>query len=257
MSKLTVQYLMKEYVKDGKSTSEIAKQLKCHPEKVRRALKKHGIPVRSKKQAANNFYEQGGVNARAGYKFTDEEKEANAIRAKEFYLYDERAEEVKQKLSALAKKQWDKVSEDERKKIAKRLHQASHEASKHGSKAEIKIAELLHTKYEWMTMHHVKQIPGIGDLECDIVLPQKKVVIEVDGVVHRDAIFDEKRLEDAIKRDKKKDDILTGFGWKVIRVKVVCDKYSLGSCLMVTEKIDSLLRSKKLSKKQIHHMEME
>jgi very-short-patch-repair endonuclease len=255
--KLTLNYLMKEYVDKGKSTSEIAKSLKCHPEKVRRALKKHGIPVRNKAQAAQNFYEQGGVNARKGYTFTDEEKEANALRAKEFYLHDERANEVKEKLSKLAKKQWDKISDKERKKIAKRLHQASHEASKHGSKAELKLAELLHDKYDWMTMQKVKQIPGIGDLECDIVLPEKKVVIEVDGVVHRDAIFDEKRLKDAKDRDKKKNDILTAFGWKVIRIKVLCEKYSLGSCLMTAEKIDNLLNSKKLEQGKVFHMEME
>lgn len=253
--KLTVGFLMREYVKNEKSTVAIAKMVGAYPEQVRRALKKYNIPVRSRSKASRNFYDKGGENARKGYQFTEEEKERAAITAKEYWLSDE-SKAAREKISKASKKYWQTVSKADKRKIVERLHQACREASKEGSRAQLTIAALLAEKYDYYVETGVVNIAGIGDFEVDIALPHQGIAIEVDGITHFEQVYSDDRYERAQRADKEKNDILKGIGWSVVRIRLVCERFSKGSCLMVTEKLHKMIAGKNFKKKQVNYVEM-
>jgi very-short-patch-repair endonuclease len=255
-NKLTADFLLKHYVQDQKSTVEIAEILNCYPEQIRRALKKFNIPVRTKAKASRNFYENGGINSRKGYEFSPEEKERASIIAKEYWLSDD-SEDAREKISESSRTLWEQKSKDERQATISRLHQACREASKYGSKAQRRIAEVLNSKYGYKTQTGMTTIVGIGNLEVDIAIPREGIVIEVDGITHFEDVYSDNRYERAQEHDQKKNDILTGAGWSVIRVKLVCERYSNGSCLIVCDKLNKMMKEKSYNKKGITYVEME
>ena len=254
-SLLTAEFLYKHYVQDGKSTSAIAKMTGCFPTQVNRALKKFGISVRSKSQASRNFYEHGGENSRKGYEFTEEEKEDAAISAKYFWMSKD-SKEARKKISSTSQEMWDKRTDEDRKATVARLHRACRIASQQGSKAQRKVAEILEQKYGYAIMTSLTAFAGIGDLEVDIGLPEHAIAIEVDGVTHYKEVYSDDRYERAQEADSRKNRILMSAGWSVIRVKLVCERYSVGSCLMVCEKLNTMIKEKKYKKNDVSYVDM-
>jgi len=255
-NQLSADFLHQHYTKGKKSTVEISKMVGCYPEQVRRALKKHNIPVRSKSKASKNFYSQGGENSRKGYEFTEEEKERASIIAKEYWLSEQSAN-AKAKISESSSAMWDKKTDKEKQEVVARLHAACRIASQQGSKAQRKIAEILDTKYGYTVMNGVTTLAGIGDLEVDIALPEQGIVIEVDGITHFEQVYSDNRYERAQEADARKNDIMTGAGWSVIRVQLVCERYSVGSCLIVCEKLHKMITEKNYEKRGVIYVEME
>jgi hypothetical protein len=255
-NQLTAEFLHTYYVQQQKSTVEISKMTETYPEQVRRALKKYNIPVRSRSKASRNFYENGGENARKGYKFTEQEKEVASLIAKEFWLSGD-SSEARKKISKSSKKMWENVSDEEKKEIVARLHQACRLASINGSKTQIHIAELLQNKYGYEVLTGVTQLVGIGNLEVDIALPAKSIVIEVDGITHFDDVYSDNRFERAQEHDARKNNILNQAGWSVIRVQLMCERYSKGSCLMVCQKLDEMIKTGDFEKNNVTYIEAE
>lgn len=254
-SKLSVEFLRKHYVEDKKSTVEIAKMVGTYPETIRRALKKHGIPLRSRSKATRNYYKKGGENARKGYKFSQEEKEQASIRAKEFWLSEE-SEEAKRKIAKRSTQYWDEISDAEKKKIIGNLHLACREASQHGSRTQNVLADMLAEKYGYKVKTGMTQLIGIGNLEIDIALPEEGIVIEVDGKTHFEQVFSDNRYERAQEHDKKKNKVLTGAGWSVIRVRILCERHSMGSCLLTAQQLHEMIEQKKYKKRGVSYIEM-
>ncbi len=253
--RLTADFLLKEYVENEKSTVAIAKATGTYPEQVRRALKKHNIPVRSRSKASRTFYKNGGVNARKGYEFTEEEKERASITAKEFWLSEE-SEDARKKIAKASKKYWKTVPKSEKKKIVERLHQACREASQKGSKAQLTLAAILAEKYDYYVQTGVVQIAGLGDLEVDIALPHEGIAIEVDGITHFEDVYSDDRFERAQEADQRKNDQLTGVGWSVIRVQLHCERFSRGSCLLAAEQLHEMINEKNYDKNGVSFVEM-
>ena len=252
---LTPDFLHKHYVTDKKSTVAIAKMLGCYPEQVRRALKKYHIPVRTKSTASRNFYDQCGINSRKGYEFSQQEKDDASINAKNWWLSDE-SEEARAKISKSSKSMWDGKTKSEKAEVVARLHQACRIASQEGSKAEKKIAEILNTRYGYKVLTGVTELAGIGNLEVDIALPELGIIIEVDGITHFEDVYSDNRYERAQEHDAKKNDIMNGAGWSVIRVQLVCERYSVGSCLLICDKLDKTIQQQTYEKRGVCYVEM-
>lgn len=254
--RLTLEFLKKHYVEDKKSTVEISKMVGCYPEQVRRALKKYGLKIRSKAKASRNFYEKGGENSRKGYKFTDEEREQASINAKYYWLSPD-SNEARYKISRSSQAMWDEKSEAEKAEIVARLHQACRVASQYGSKAQRKVAEILSQKYGYGVLTGVTTLAGIGELEVDIAIPEHGVIIEIDGITHFEDIYSDDRYERAQEADARKNSIMTGAGWSVIRVRLVCERYSVGSCLLTCANLDDMIKGKKYKKRGVVYLNME
>jgi very-short-patch-repair endonuclease len=255
-NQLTVDFLLREYGEKKKSTVEIANMVGCYPEQVRRALKKHGIPVRSKSKASRNFYDKGGENSRKGYKFTEAERERASVVAKEYWLSED-SEEAKDKISTSSRNMWEQKTDAEKQETVARLHQACRLASQQGSKAQRTIADILAKKYKYVVLTGVTELVGIGNLEIDIALPEKGIIIEVDGITHFEDVYSDNRYERAQEHDRKKNDVLTSAGWSVIRVRLVCERYSRGSCFLVCEKLHDMIENKEYQNRGVTYTEME
>jgi very-short-patch-repair endonuclease len=253
--KITADFLLREYVEKKRSTSEIAQEVGCFPEQIRRALRRFNIPVRSRIQASHNFYDNGGENARKGYQFSEKEKETASISAKEYWLSNA-SKEARAKIAEKSQAYWDTVSDDEKQAIIERLHRACREAAANGSKAQRMIEKILKDKYHYVTMLGVVQIAGIGDLEVDIALPGVGIAIEVDGITHFRDVYSDDRYERAMEADKRKNDILTRAGWSVVRIVLKCDRYSKGACLMVCDKLHKMIEAKDYAKKSVSFIDM-
>ena len=254
-SQLTVEFLLKHYVQEKQSTVDIAKLAGCYPEQVRRTLKKYNIPVRTKSKASRNFYANGGENSRKGYEFSPEEKEQASLSAKNFWLSDD-SEPAREKISQASQQMWSEKSDSEKRATVERLHQACREAAKNGSKAQRKVAEILAKKYKYKVLTSVTELVGIGELEVDIALPKQGIIIEIDGITHFEDVYSDNRYERAQEADARKNDIMIGAGWSVIRVQLVCERYSVGSCLMTCEELHNMIQANKYKKLGITYVEM-
>lgn len=253
---LTAEYLYEEYVKKQRSTVDIAKQWGIFPEQCRRLLKKHKIPIRDKSTASKTFYENGGINPRKGHKCTPEEKEKTALAAKEYWNTAE-GKKAKRRVSKASKKMWESVTDSKKQEIISNLHRACREASQEGSKSQKQIAKILREKYNYKVMSSVREIAGIGNLEVDIALPQHAIAIEVDGLTHYEDVFSDNRYERAQKHDAKKNNILTSYGWSVIRVRLTAPRYSLASALLAAEQLHNLIQTNKYNKKGVTYIDCE
>ena len=254
-NKLTPEFLRQHYVEEEKSTVQISKLVGCFPEQIRRALKKFGIPIRSKSNASRNFYENGGENSRKGYEFTEEEKEQASITAKEYWLSDE-SESARQKIAQSSKKMWDGKTKAEKQEVVRRLHQACRLASINGSKTQIKVAEILRKKYGYHVLEGVTELVGVGALEVDIALPRQSIVIEIDGITHFEHVYSDNRYERAQEADARKNSIMNGAGDSVIRVQLVCERYSVGSCLIACEALNKMIKEGNYEKRGVSYVEM-
>lgn len=255
LSKLTADLLLKEYVENQKSTVAIAKITGSYPEQVRRALKKYNIPIRTRSKASQNFYENGGINARKGYKFSEEEKEQASVNSKEYWLSED-SNEARKKIAKASKRYWKTVSKSEKSAIIERLHLACRKASKEGSKAQLTVAAILAEKYDYYVETGVVQIAGIGDLEVDITLPHEGIAIEVDGITHFEEVYSDNRYDRAQEADARKNEKLTNVGWSVIRIQLHCERFSKGSCLISCKELHEMIENKTYNKNDVTILEM-
>lgn len=86
----------------------------------------------------------------------------------------------------------------------------SKKCSKIGSKNEILCYKLLKSIYS-TTIHHDYSL--VKNLEIDISIPDKKVAINWDGIVHRKPIYGEKVLSNIIRKDNIKSATLKKNNW--------------------------------------------
>jgi len=96
--------------------------------------------------------------------------------------------------------------------------------TKEGSKAEKFLRQkLLDEGYD--VQLHVKNLIE-GNFEIDLLLPELKLIIEIDGPQHFLPLFGEKRLEDVVKFDSIKNGLLISKGFCVIRIRYLCKHMS-------------------------------
>ena len=65
-----------------------------------------------------------------------------------------------------------------------------------------------------------------GNFEIDLFLPALNTIIEIDGPQHFLPYFGEDKLAKTIKMDSKKNGMLLGAGFCIVRVKYLCKNMS-------------------------------
>ena len=107
------QYLVEEYVDKQRSTHEIADDLGTYPNKVRRALIKHGIPVRNRSDAQTAALKNGTQShPTKGAPLSPEHREK--IGERTLNVWSTMTNEEKIRRSELSRTQWDKMGDDQR-----------------------------------------------------------------------------------------------------------------------------------------------
>ena len=127
--------IVKFYVKDKKSTYEIAKMFKTYPNKIRRVLIKHGVELKSKSDAQKNALKNGTAKIPTeGHKRTKEERLKISKGLQE--RWDNISAEEYDKHVEQAKKRWSKLTQLEKKNMANAAACGVRKAGKEGSKLE-------------------------------------------------------------------------------------------------------------------------
>ena len=210
------EWCYKQYWTLERSVGDIAKELDTYPNKVRRALKSHGIKLRDKGSAQAVALKKGRSSHPTKDKGHSEEaklKISESVAQNWENLSDEELEARRE----TARQQWANMSEEEKLKLRESAVPGIKRASKEGSKLEKYIQSQL-TKSGYVIEYHKKGVVPNANLEVDIYLPEIGTAIEIDGPSHFLPIWGQEALNKTIKSDNEKNGLLRYHGVMVLRV---------------------------------------
>ena len=196
----------KQYWTLERSIGDIAKELDTYPNKVRRAVKSHGIKLRDKGSAQTVALKRGRSSHPTKDKGHSEEaklKISEGVAQNWENLSDEEFEARRE----TSREQWRNMSEEEKIKLRESAIPGIKKASKEGSKLEKYIRDKL-IKEKYVVEYHKKGIVPNANLEVDIYLPEIGTAIEIDGPSHFLPIWGEDALKKTIKSDNEKNGLL-------------------------------------------------
>jgi hypothetical protein len=132
---LTYEYLVEEYVNKKRSTHEIAEDLNTYPNRVRRALKKHGIVVRDRSEAQTLAIVSGRNQhpTQGKHLSSDHRQKIGEFAARR---WAEMSDEEKQRRSEISKKMWAEMGNDRKEEMQQKALEGVRKAAATGSKLE-------------------------------------------------------------------------------------------------------------------------
>ncbi len=198
------------------STYEIAKQLDTYPNKIRRTLKKHKIPLKDKSQAQKIALQKGrSAHPTEGKKRSIEER-VKISQSLENYWQD-MSDRERNRRSKQAKDNWKNMPDSVKESMRSKGIAAIRAAASEGSKLE-KFFEKRLIEAGYRVQLHKLLIPS-ENLEIDLYIPGLQTIIEVDGPSHFLPIWGQEKLDKQINADLRKTGTLLTKGYVVIRVK--------------------------------------
>ena len=206
----------KQYWIQERSIGDIAKELDTYPNKVRRALKSHGIKLRDKGSAQAVALKKGRSSHPTKDKGHSEESKLK-ISESVAQSWENLSYEELEARRETAREQWANMSEEDKIKLRESAIPGIKKASREGSKLEKYIREEL-TKNGYVIEYHKKGIVPNSNLEVDIYLPEMGTAIEIDGPSHFLPIWGQEALSKTIKSDNEKNGLLRYHGVMVLRV---------------------------------------
>jgi len=218
---LKAEYIRKMYKEEKKSFGQIANELNTYANKIRRDAKKFNIPIRTKSEAQKNALSTGThKHPTKGTERNESTKQKIGKSMMDSWssLSDKQLKERKNQ----QKKRWESIPENKKQEMLKKANMAVRTASVLGSKLEKFILEHL-IKDGYRVDFHKEQVLSNTKLQLDLFLPTMDVVIEVDGPSHFLPVWGEETLQKNKKYDRKKEGLIIGKGWKIIRIKQTKD----------------------------------
>jgi len=211
-----VKILYEQYVVQQKSFGSIALEYDTYANKLRRDAKKFNIKIRTKSESQKIALEKGiHKHPTKGTQRSSEIKEK--IGRSVMNAWDSMNEADRDRRSEISKKNWDKLTDNEKKERFLKANEAIRKSSKHGSKLETFLLNaLLENGYK--VEPHKQNILNTN-LHVDLFLPGLNIAIEVDGPSHHEPVWGDEALQRAKRYDDKKNGLLLGKGLKLIRVK--------------------------------------
>ena len=230
---------VKKLYEEGASSYRISKELGISKTSVVNILHGMGVKMRSKSEGQKNALANGcAAHPTEGRERTAEEKtKISRSMEKQWAKWSKKKRQAHVKLM---KKLWEARPKKEREEMSRKASLAILEASKYGSKIENKFAEFL-SEQGFDVVQHKKHLIGDHELEIDILLPSRKVVIEVDGPTHFLPIWGDENLEKTQASDIKKDAIYSTAGYHVIRIQVAAGDLSVYRFKEASQKLLRLL----------------
>lgn len=206
------------YIKQNKSTYEIAEMLKTYPNKIVRALRKMGYTLRTRAESQKLAIDSERVtHPTKGKERSYEEK--LKISAKVSKHWEKMSDEDRENRVGAAKVRWEALPDSKKKEMSDLSSEAIRKASKEGSKFEKFLQDKLTAHYS--IEFHKKCLIQNHNLEIDIYVPQLKTAIEVDGPSHFLPMWGEAKLQKQTKADLDKNGLLLSNGYVIIRLKVL------------------------------------
>lgn len=206
-------YLQEYYVRQEKSTHVLADELGTYPNQVLRALRHHGLPVRTKAQAQQVALKKGRhrhpTRGRQVSRQTRERIGEGVGRAWERMSEEARAERVR-----LGRLQWERTPEADREELRRLATDAMRRARGEGSRLERCLAAGL--REAGLAVEPRTRVAG---RLVDLLLPDLRVAIQVDGPGHHLPVWGEERLARVVRDDAAATADLVAAGVAVVRVK--------------------------------------
>lgn len=229
----------KLYSSENKSFYDIAEILGTYPNKIRRDAKSLNIPIRTKSEAQKNALQTGKhKHPTKGRERSEEEK--NKIGNSVMESWESMSDKQLQKRKKIAQKNWEKLSNDEKEYMQRSATAAVRHASKVGTKLEkFLLNRLLQNGYS--VDFHKEQTLVNTKLQIDIFLPKLNIAIEVDGPSHFEPVWGDESLKRNITYDQKKEGLIIGKGWHLIRLKQTKD-FSQARARKCYEKLDQAIK---------------
>lgn len=221
------------------SFADIAKQYHTYANKIRRDAKKFNITIRDKSEAQKNALQTGKhSHPTKGKERSDATKQKIGKSVME--AWDGLSEQQLKKRKKQAKNNWDKMDSDTKINMQKAAIDAVRKTSKVGSKMEKFIqTKLLNAGYK-VDFHKEHSLVNTK-LQIDLFLPTINLAIEVDGPSHFAPVWGEQSLKRNISYDQKKEGLIIGKGWHLIRVKQTKD-FSPSRANVLCEKIFDVIK---------------
>ena len=218
------EFLMKEYVDNERSTYDLAKELGAYPNKISRALKALGVPMRDKSSAQSAALSSGRHKHPTKGKKRSEATKIKISDGMHTYWKEMDSEERERRVE-MAKQQWQEMSLQERDLLRKMAAEAVRKASKEGSKMENFLRKGL-TDSGYNVIFHKRGLVLDDKLEVDLFIPELKTAIEIDGPAHFLPIWGEENLQKHIVADARKSGLLINRGFVVVRIKHIVKNVS-------------------------------
>ena len=210
------QELEKRYLEEKLTASEIARLYNTYTNKIVRALKFLQIEIRDRSECQKELLRTGKAkHPTLGKKLSDKTKAKISEASHNSWI--NKSEDEMEAFRQLKRDAWNNRSADEVEEFNKRSINAISEASRAGSKAEIKLIEEL-TNAGYAPMHHHRPLEK-EKLEVDILIPDKRIAIEIDGPSHYKPIWGDINFDRTRKADIEKNGILATNGFCMIRIK--------------------------------------
>lgn len=214
----TYEYLLEEYVNKKRSTHEIAAEKGTYPNRVRRALQKHGIPVRDRSEAQTVAIGSGRNQhpTRGKPLSPDHRRKIGEETARRWAEMDE---EEKQRRSAMSKQNWRDLGDAKREEIQQKALDAVRKAAATGSKLEKFLMRGLAQAGYYIDFH-----VELNRQHIDIYVNQhvghfSGAAIEVNGPSHYRPIWGDEYHAKRAEADARKSGVLMRQNILVIIVK--------------------------------------
>jgi len=117
------------------------------------------------------------------------------------------------------------------------------------------LERLLRKEYPDLTITANNRL--ICDYEIDIAIPNLRIAIEWNGILHRKPIFGLKQLAQVQKRDRKKRNNLMDDGWCFIIVEDIDSKKPILYAQKVFNFIKDSIKNDKIKPKKIFKLKLE
>lgn len=245
------------YIKDKKSTYEIAELFNTYPNKIRRILIKNGVELKNKSEAQKNALSKGVSKIPTqGKKRSKSEKLKISSSLKNYW--DNISQEDYDDFVKKAKLRWSELTEQEKSNMISSAIKAIQIAGKEGSKLEKFLLHEL-TKAGYKIEFHKKGLIPNHNLEIDLYFPELRAIIEVDGPSHFLPIWGEPKLQKQIKADQQKSGLILSKGFIIIRIKNMSDTIALSSQESLKNQLINILHDIKVNppKKSERYIEIE
>lgn len=209
-------YLMREYVKQERSTYAIAKERCTYANMVRRALVHHHIALRNRSEAQEKALKHGRATHPTKGSRRPQETRDRIGEGVSLSWKRSRPGRV-----AAAREQWARMSDYQKDSLRRLALDGVRRAAMHGSALELFLLDGLRT-----LDYRVELRKKVNKWPTDLILPTAGVAIRVDGPAHFLPIWGEERLFDVMIGDELEIAGLLETGLQVIQVKQLAKNLS-------------------------------
>jgi very-short-patch-repair endonuclease len=232
--------LKKHYILENKSFADIADMYGTYSNKIRRDAVRLQIKIRDKSAAQKNALKTGKhKHPTKGVKRDDETKNKIGMGVLQSWekLTDQELEKRKEKV----RNAWQNMSENDKANLIKSANDAVRMTSKTGSKLEkFLLTTLLNQGFS--VDFHKEQVLVNTKLQIDLFISSINTAIEIDGPSHFLPVWGEEALERAKTYDQKKQGLILGRGWVLIRIKQKKD-FSKSRARLIADELINILKT--------------